>query len=147
MELDGLGMGWRQAVRVVCRYHSRQNKEYKNIYSFILDSADDWNRLPVIWRGTPMHYSGLVVTLSDPGRREEVSRELRATGRIVVGERHGCRLTAALEARSAEEAEYWHGWVGRLPGVGKLDIALVAFDQEPTRINQPRVAWEAGHAS
>jgi nitrate reductase NapAB chaperone NapD len=47
-----------------------------------------------------------------------------------LGDRVGRRLPVVLEADDGSTARQWHEWVEALPGVIKVDVAFVSFDDE-----------------
>lgn len=85
-----------------------------------------------------MLVNGLVITLDDESRADEVVIALRAAGPFTPGERFGTRLSVALETASEADSEHWHTWLHGLPGVLKVDVAFVYFDEaaDETRRNQ-----------
>jgi hypothetical protein len=78
-----------------------------------------------------MQHSGLVLTLSPlPKDIFHVVAEIQRAGVFTFGDLHGRRLVLALEASSPVVAEYWYGWLARLDGVRKVDIAFVSVEAE-----------------
>lgn len=76
-----------------------------------------------------MRVSGLVVTVSaDEETRERLVESLRVQESFLVGEWIGPRLTVALTTTDGTAAEHWHGWLEAQPGVVKVDVAFVSFE-------------------
>jgi hypothetical protein len=76
-----------------------------------------------------MPVSGLVVTLDMAGGCGVVAvREMHRAGPFTFGYVSGNRVTVALEADTPAEAEDWHRWLAGLPGVLKVDVAVVHLE-------------------
>lgn len=78
-----------------------------------------------------MQHSGLVLSLSpQPDDIVHVVSEIQRAKVFTLGDLHGQRLVLVLEASSPAVAEFWYGWLGRLEGVRKVDIAFVSVEEE-----------------
>lgn len=51
------------------------------------------------------------------------------------GQRFGGRLPVVLEVERGTDARYWFDWVSALPGVIKVDLAFVSFDEADSERN------------
>lgn len=79
-----------------------------------------------------MSVSGLVVSVAEDEVAERVSVLIAEAGPFTVGQRVGSRLAVALDAADGRDAGLWHEWLGKLPGVVKVDVAFVYLDAEET---------------
>ena len=76
-----------------------------------------------------MQYSGLVLTFSPDSRDvHRILEEIQSAEVFTLGDLRGHRLVLALESSSPVVAEYWYGWLARLKGVSKVDIAFVSIE-------------------
>ena len=89
-------------------------------------------------RVNTMTTSGLVVTF-DPNYldRQSIADRIRQAGPFTVGEAVGHRLTVALEAPTARDAEQWCKWLRQLPGIVMVLVASVEYGvpEEETDVN------------
>lgn len=85
-----------------------------------------------------MTTSGLVVTF-DPrlGDRKAVLEQIRQAGVFTPGELVDHRLPVALEAPTPSDAAHWCEWLGRLPGVLKVDVASVEYEEREDTDDNP----------
>jgi nitrate reductase NapAB chaperone NapD len=80
-------------------------------------------------QGVPAAVSGLVITAtSDPSDRAAIDAALAAAGCFEVGPWQENRLPVALEAADERASREWFEWLCGLPGVVKVDLAFVAWD-------------------
>lgn len=78
-----------------------------------------------------MWVSSFVVALpDDPDDACAVQEAIEALPVFEVGGRVGQRLPVVLEADDGATARHWHEWVESLPGVIKVDVAFVSFDDQ-----------------
>jgi hypothetical protein len=83
-----------------------------------------------------MSVSGLVVSVTGEEAADLVSVLIAKAGPFTVGQRLGSRLAVALETTDGRAAGRWHEWLGKLPGVVKVDVAFVYLDaEEASRAN------------
>ena len=84
-----------------------------------------------------MWVSSFVVSL--PEGTDEAAAVVDALQSVPVfelGDQIGRRLPVVLEAENGSTAKYWHEWVEGLPGVIKVDVAFVSFeDEEPATVD------------
>jgi nitrate reductase NapAB chaperone NapD len=77
----------------------------------------------------PAAVSGLVITAtSDPSDRAAIEAALAAAGCFEAGPWQENRLPVALEAADERASREWFEWLCGLPGVVKVDLAFVAWD-------------------
>ena len=78
-----------------------------------------------------MWVSSFVIALPEDETEAGVIQDaIRAVPVFEQGERIGRRLPVVLEAKDGSAARHWHEWVESLPGVIKVDVAFVSFDDE-----------------
>ncbi|MFG0331314.1 MAG: hypothetical protein ACF8PN_15615 [Phycisphaerales bacterium] len=79
-----------------------------------------------------MSVSGLIVSIdaaaSDHVRIAEVIESIRRDWRVTIGDRVGPRVAVVLETVSAEEARAAWEQVNSQPGVARVDVVYVHFD-------------------
>ena len=79
-----------------------------------------------------MWISSFVVTILDSAReREQALSALRSIpcleiGGDVLATR---RVSVVLETAASDESHYWYDWIEHLPGVLKVDLAFVTFEE------------------
>ena len=77
-----------------------------------------------------MQTSGLVVCVTDEEAMARVTERLARDRSFTLAEPVGLRLPLAFRATDGPAAERLHEWLRRLPGVVKVDVALVFLDPE-----------------
>lgn len=77
-----------------------------------------------------MSVSGLVVSVADEEAARRVLEQIRRVSSFVLGERVGLRFPVAVDATDARTAERKHEWLRQLPGVVKVDVAVVYLGAE-----------------
>jgi nitrate reductase NapAB chaperone NapD len=76
-----------------------------------------------------MPISGLVVTLSrDPHLRELALAAINREPRIETGVMEAGRLAIVVETDSPDDDRDVWQWLGSLPGVDFVDVALIGFE-------------------
>ena len=84
-----------------------------------------------------MPVSGLVVSLkSDPQLRNEAIDAIRAEPRIEIGAIKQRRMAVVLDTASVDEDKQLWCWLGSLPGVVFVDVALVGYE-DPDSVSPP----------
>lgn len=80
--------------------------------------------------GRPVAVSGLVITTTgDLPCRTAIEEALAAAGCFESGVWQEDRLPVALEAADERASREWFEWLCGLPGVIKVDLAFVAWDE------------------
>ena len=85
-----------------------------------------------------MTTSGLVLTF-DPRLANHAAAldQIRQAGVFTPGELVDCRLPLALEAPTPTDAAHWTEWLCRLPGVLKVDVASVEYEEREETDDNP----------
>ena len=80
-----------------------------------------------------MPVSGLVVTLSNQRTpREDALQRIGRESRIETGAISGNQIAIVMDTKdSVEDKELWN-WLGELPGVEFVDVAMVGFEDRNT---------------
>lgn len=80
-------------------------------------------------KSMPAAVSGLVITTTvDQSHRAAIDAALEASGCFEAGDWQENRLPVALEAVDERTSREWFEWLCGLPGVVKVDLAFVAWD-------------------
>ena len=83
-----------------------------------------------------MPVSGLVVSLkSDPRLREEAIEAIGRESCIEVGVIERRKMAIVVDTDSSEDDKRIWCWLGALPGVAFVDVAMVAYDQPAERFD------------
>ena len=77
-----------------------------------------------------MPFSGLVLTL-EPGSERRVADALGADPRLTLGASKGSWLPIAAETRSLVDGEELVAELVRTPGVLRVDVVSIDFDDDP----------------
>ena len=85
-----------------------------------------------------MPVSGLVVSLkSDPQLRQQAIDAIRAEPRIEVGAIESRRMAIVVDTATTDDDKQLWCWLGSLPGVVFVDVALVAFEEDRDLVATP----------
>jgi hypothetical protein len=78
-----------------------------------------------------MPVSGLVVSLkNDPRLRAEAINAIRCESSIEVGVIAGRRMAIVVDTNSSDDDKRIWCWLGSLPGVAFVDVAMVGYEDE-----------------
>lgn len=76
-----------------------------------------------------MNISSMVLTLVDNTTEiRAVEETLAQISCIEVGQRHGRKIPIVLEAEDEFEAREWFQRISQIPGVIKVEVAFVSFE-------------------
>lgn len=96
-----------------------------------------------------MWISSFVVTLVDDAREhEQVLAALRSIPCLEVGDVPATRrLAVVLETDASDESRHWYDWIEHLPGVLKVDMAFVTFEEEVGEVMSSTPEHQSGRAN
>ncbi|MFK7779398.1 MAG: chaperone NapD [Gimesia sp.] len=76
-----------------------------------------------------MNISSMVITLVDNvAEISSIEETLAGFSCIEIGQRHGCKIPIVLEAENDSDSREWFHRISQLPGVLKVEVAFVSFE-------------------
>ncbi|QDT98998.1 chaperone NapD [Gimesia aquarii] len=76
-----------------------------------------------------MNISSMVITLvNDVAENSFVEESLAQIPCVEVGHRHGSKIPIVLEAEDEFDSREWFQRIAQLPGVLKVEVAFVSFE-------------------
>jgi nitrate reductase NapAB chaperone NapD len=108
---------------------ARQRAEPLNACLLFANSMPEQPFCQTATKSMPAAVSGLVITTTeDQSHRAAIDAAVAAAGCFEAGDWQENRLPVALEAVDERASREWFEWLCGLPGVVKVDLAFVAWD-------------------